>query len=286
MTKSLHHRCSFPREPVASCGIELLTTWQVHAGVGYAVQADRSRADSYVRINKAGRHLVALWTASGAGAVLCAGRQHELTGGSLLLFDFPSLECYRSSGPLWDFWWFEFRPTEPVRLPLHRVLATAVEESDGARCDEVFRLLRSEDVARRCRAAAVLQERLLVWWGRSGAVEAGHDRARLRVEQLIEAMHRDPAHPWTLETMIAHAGMSTSSLRTAFLRLTGKPPSKIRNSLRLAHAYGQLRRGDKTVSEVAADLGFCDPFHFSKSFRAEYGFPPSSIRRRTHASEA
>jgi AraC-like DNA-binding protein len=72
--------------------------------------------------------------------------------------------------------------------------------------------------------------------------------------------------------------MSISSLRAAFQKTTGKSPARVRNSLRLAHAYERLRTGSRTVAEVADEMGFCDPFHFSKAFRREFGFPPSSLR--------
>jgi hypothetical protein len=49
---------------------------------------------------------------------------------------------------------------------------------------------------------------------------------------------------------------------------------------RAANACERLRTGRPTVAEVAGEMGFCDPFHFSKAFRHEYGFPPSAMRGR------
>lgn len=92
-------------------------------------------------------------------------------------------------------------------------------------------------------------------------------------------MHHNPEKPWTLEELASRAGMSISSLRAAFHQTTGKAPARLRNELRLAHAYEQLRRGDRTVAEVSAQLGFCDPFHFSKAFKAVYGFSPRTVLR-------
>jgi AraC-like DNA-binding protein len=90
-------------------------------------------------------------------------------------------------------------------------------------------------------------------------------------------MHREPERSWTLHEMSVHAGMSVSSLRAVFQETTGAAPASVRNSLRLAHAYERLRPGTRTVAEVAMELGFCDPFHFSKAFKRQFGFPPSKL---------
>jgi AraC-like DNA-binding protein len=275
------NRCSFPREPVAACGIELLTVWQVVADASYTIRADRSRADSHMRNIKAGREMVAVRTLRGQGRLRCGGREHELTAGSLLIFDFPSLESYTTNGKTWTFWWFEFRPTEPFRLPLHCVLNSPRTAHEVADCAEIFRLLRMELVACRCRAAAILQSLLFEWWATAGLPGEGNDRLRQQVQQLIEAMHHNPEKPWTLAELASRAGMSISSLRTAFHQTTGKAPARLRNELRLAHAHEQLRRGDRTVAEVATQLGYCDPFHFSKAFKAVYGFPPRAVMQQS-----
>ena len=274
------NRCSFPREPAAACGIELLTVWRVATNASYAIRADRSREDSHVRNIKAGREMVALRTVQGRGLLRCAGREHRLAAGSLLLFDFPSLESYATDGKNWAFWWFEFRPTEPFRLPLHRVMTADGSSRENAVCETIFHSLRSESVAVRCQAAALLQSLLFKWWGMAGLSAENYDHRGRKVQQLIEAMHHNPEKPWTLRDMAGWTGMSNSSVRAAFHHTTGKSPARLRTDLRLAHAYEQLRRGDRNVAEVAAQLGFCDPFHFSKVFKAAYGFSPRNVLRQ------
>ncbi len=96
------NRCSFAREPVAACGIELLTTWQVVAGAHYAIRAERSRHDSHVRTTKAGQEMVAVRTTGGGGNLRCGGKEHILPSGSLLIFDFPSLESYGTQRANWS----------------------------------------------------------------------------------------------------------------------------------------------------------------------------------------
>jgi AraC-like DNA-binding protein len=273
------NRCSFPREPVSACGIELLTTWQVKAGRSYSIPAEQSREDSHARLNQAGRELVALRTWDGEGCLCCEGREHTLPSGSLVVFKYSGLESYCTMRSPWAFWWFEFRPAEPFLLPLDQVMLTrsAVGENDA--CADVSRDLRSEVLALRCRASARLQSLLFGWWGTSDQQQEGDSRERAKVQHVIEQMHANPEKPWTLPQMAASAGMCESSLRAAFCQTIGKPPVRVRNELRLSHAYELLRCGDSTVAEVADRMGYCDPFHFSKVFKAEYGIPPTHFLR-------
>lgn len=272
------NRCSFPRVPVSCAGIELLTIWEVKALASYGVGGEGARHDSHVRIAKGGQNCVALRTVGGRGELKFAGRLLEVAAGSLVLFDFRTLERHRTLGKSWDFWWFEFRPTEPIRLPLLTVIHAQLLFGEAQQCLTVFESLRSEKLADRCAASAGLQSLLHQWWAACGGQEVSADsRHAAAVRRLIDAMHREPERSWTLNEMSVHAGMSVSSLRAAFQESTGASPSAVRNSLRLAHAYERLRPGTRTVAEVAAELGFCDPFHFSKAFKREFGFPPSRI---------
>lgn len=277
METTLNH-CSFPRIPVSCAGIELLTIWEVKAQESYGVGGEGSRYDSHVRIAKGGQNCVALRTVKGRGELKFVGRVMEVGAGSLVLFDFRTLERHRTLGESWDFWWFEFRPSEPIRLPLLTVIDATLLENEAQQCRTVFESLRSENLADRCVANAGLQSMLHQWWaGSGGQDESAESRHAAAVRGLIDAMHRQPERSWTLAQMAGLAGMSISSLRVAFQETTGASPSSVRNSLRLGHAYERLRPGTRTVAEVAAELGFCDPFHFSKAFKREFGFPPSRI---------
>lgn len=272
------NRCSFPRIPVSCAGIELFTIWEVRALKDYLVGGEGARHDSHVRIAKGGQNCIALRTVAGRGELTFAERALEVESGTLVLFDFRALERHRTLGKTWDFWWFEFRQLEPLRLPMNRVMGVDLFDGETEQCKTVFESLRSERLAVRCFANTGLQALMHRWWvesGDEGAPAESHHSAAVR--NLIDAMHRQPERSWTLPEMAARAGMSVSALRGAFHETTGTSPSNLRNRLRLAHAYERLRQGTRTVGEVAAELGFCDPFHFSKSFKREFGFPPSQL---------
>ena len=52
---------------------------------------------------------------------------------------------------------------------------------------------------------------------------------------------------------------------------------------RLERCRADLMRGDRTVTAVAARWGFADPAHFSRLFKATYGYNAAALRSRNRA---
>ena len=71
--------------------------------------------------------------------------------------------------------------------------------------------------------------------------------------------------------------MSQPQLHRKLTALTGKNATLFIRSIRLARAKEELQAKDKTVSEVAYDVGFSDTKYFSRVFAKEFGLPPSRI---------
>ena len=273
------NRCSFPHEPVNACGVRLLTMWRVRTGAEYRRVSERSRHDSEVLLGQAGKNIVALRTDGGEGMIVARGRRHLLRRGSLVLFDFPSLEEYQTHGTRWDFWWVELVAQEPLLLPTHQVWEIPILKGEKARCEEVFAKLSTERIEARGLAAATWQGLFFGWCDEIGTVKQANSREEAGVNRLLEALKRQPSLPWTFDDMAVASGMSPSAMRAACREVLGKTPSQIRIRLKLSHAYEHLRRGDFNVAEAAESLGFCDPFHFSKAFKREFGYSPSAIQR-------
>lgn len=70
--------------------------------------------------------------------------------------------------------------------------------------------------------------------------------------------------------------ISDSQLYRKTKAITGKSTAVFIRSVRLKYAKELLSTTDKTVSEVAYDVGFNDPSWFSRAFKSEFGFSPSA----------
>lgn len=103
------------------------------------------------------------------------------------------------------------------------------------------------------------------------------DRPRT-VKRALDAMHAEPAHPFTAAELAAVAGIGVRVLQESFRRHLGMSPMTYLRRLRLAGAHAELTRADPwqvNVSEVASRWGFTHLGRFAGAYRARYGVPPS-----------
>ena len=74
-------------------------------------------------------------------------------------------------------------------------------------------------------------------------------------------------------------GLSAPSFRRIFISRFGTTPKKYLQQQRLQAAKLMLEGGEyEDIAAVAMAVGFEDPLHFSKCFKAFYGTPPSKIK--------
>ena len=103
------------------------------------------------------------------------------------------------------------------------------------------------------------------------------------VGRALAAIHRQPAHAWSLEDLAREAGASRSALADRFALLVGKPPMQYLTQWRMQLAAGFLARGEK-VTNVAFDVGYESEAAFSRAFKKLTGQSPGTWRDRNDRS--
>jgi AraC family transcriptional regulator len=78
----------------------------------------------------------------------------------------------------------------------------------------------------------------------------------------------------------AECRLSPGHFATSFKRSTGVSPTAWLARQRIDHARALLRRGDLTLSEIAAATGFTDQPHFTRAFSRLVGMSPGAWRRQ------
>ncbi|CAG9168647.1 AraC family transcriptional regulator [Cupriavidus respiraculi] len=101
----------------------------------------------------------------------------------------------------------------------------------------------------------------------------------------LNALHRRPAHAWTLEELAREAGTSRSVLAERFQHLVGCSPMQYLTQWRMMLAANLLCGSDAPLARIAEDVGYQTDTAFSRAFRREFGAPPAAWRR-TQASRA
>ena len=84
--------------------------------------------------------------------------------------------------------------------------------------------------------------------------------------------------PLQVATLAAMANVSPSHFFALFKKRTGCPPMDYFTRLRMRYAGRLLDSSTASVKEVAAALGYDDPFYFSRVFKSVHHVPPSRYR--------
>ncbi|GGS82732.1 AraC family transcriptional regulator [Nonomuraea spiralis] len=104
------------------------------------------------------------------------------------------------------------------------------------------------------------------------------------VGRALDAIHRDPARRWTVESLGVHAGMSRAGFARRFTGLVGQPPLAYLTWWRLMSAARLLRESDASVAQVAERVGYASEFAFGNAFKREFGVAPGRYRRQAAAA--
>jgi AraC-like DNA-binding protein len=111
---------------------------------------------------------------------------------------------------------------------------------------------------------------------RTGWLAGVRDRV---VGAALNALHKRPAHAWTLEELARAAGTSRSVLAERFQQLVGTSPMQYLTQWRMLLAANMLARSNAPLARIAEDVGYQTDTAFSRAFRREYGAPPAAWRR-------
>lgn len=98
----------------------------------------------------------------------------------------------------------------------------------------------------------------------------------------LQAMHHDPAQPWTVATLAERAGLSRAPFARRFTTLLGQPPLTYLTWWRMTAAARLLHESDAPLSSIAAKVGYTSEFAFAAAFKRQHGTAPGRYRRTGH----
>lgn len=102
----------------------------------------------------------------------------------------------------------------------------------------------------------------------------------------LRGIHADPAHPWTVESLGARAGLSRAAFAKRFTAQLGEPPLSYLTRWRMLTAAHLLRTSDHPLATIARRTGYSSEYAFSKAFTRAYGTAPGRYRAATEVLRA
>ncbi|KAA2252828.1 helix-turn-helix transcriptional regulator [Solihabitans fulvus] len=114
--------------------------------------------------------------------------------------------------------------------------------------------------------------------GPAGSTDSrGSNSRRRMVEAAREALVADPVS-LGLESLARQVSVSPTYLSRVFRSETGQTLTRFRNRLRVRMVLDRIEAGESSLSRLAAELGFADHAHLTRTVRDEVGCTPSAVR--------
>jgi AraC-like DNA-binding protein len=106
--------------------------------------------------------------------------------------------------------------------------------------------------------------------------------AGLRDPALAKALallHQQPAKQWTVEELSKHAGLSRTRLAERFKEYLSMSPIAYLTEWRMMLGAEALRSTQKSVAEIAVDVGYNSEAAFNRAFKRVFVLPPAQFRQ-------
>jgi AraC-like DNA-binding protein len=221
---------------------------------------------------------------AGTGWANLEGTQHRIGSSTALVVPRGIPHAYGASGTNpWTIWWCHLRGTDLTELveeigasgsrpvvPIRR-LDRAV-----ALLDEIVTTLERDHSPASLTGAAGAAWKLLTQIVVDRAMPAPGDPLQRAMAYLAERLDSTVR----VADLASLVGVSPSHLSALFRHATGGGVLAHHTALRMAQARSLLDTTDATVANIAREVGYPDPFYFSRHFKRMHEASPTEYRNR------
>jgi AraC-like DNA-binding protein len=101
-----------------------------------------------------------------------------------------------------------------------------------------------------------------------------------RIGAAMRALHGKPAEPWTVEKLATLSNMSRSAFAARFKAKLGEAPLEYLTRWRMFRAGVLLRHTERSLAEIAHEVGYESDAALSKAFHRIVGMAPGAFRKQ------
>ncbi len=233
------------------------------------------------RPNGIAESVVMICTA-GSGWVELAGARSRVAPGVAALLPAGSAHAYGADpGDPWTIWWFHARGSdveELMRVASRSPHRATVSLRHLDRCvallDEIVTVLEREQTPSALLQSSGAAWKLLTQIGVDRLLPEPHDPLERAMRYLADRLDTQVS----VTELARLVGVSPSHLGALFRRATGGGVLAHHTALRMARARQLLDRSSLSVQDVAREVGYDDPFYFSRQFRRLHAISPQQYR--------
>lgn len=125
-------------------------------------------------------------------------------------------------------------------------------------------------------------------WSRANSDSKGQTLDRFsdfRVRRALRFIQERMGSEMEMEKLARSVGLSRPHFFKLFKQYMGVTPNVYMNTLRSERAIEELLNSEKSVTDIAFDLGFSSQASFTRFFSSNVGIAPSEYRRVAHVTD-
>lgn len=230
---------------------------------------------------------IVIMCADGSGWCELDGVHHDVGPGEVLVI--PPRQPHRyyaDADRPWSIWWLHVTGEDVPDLLSAIGLTVADPTAPMADPFRAFTLVESicDDLARDETSASLTAAAGAAWnlLAQLAAERSGRANGREPIARVQNHLREHLSAPISLPALAELAGFSASHFSARFRAHTGFSVTEYVKRLRMARARQLLITSDLSVAEIAAMVGYPDPFYFSRQFHAVTGLSPRLFRAQVH----
>ncbi|MBE1444395.1 helix-turn-helix domain-containing protein [Paenibacillus sp. OAS669] len=245
---------------------------------GYKVKRSKGTNDFYLT-----------YTCSGKGIFYNGKESCECAEGEVSII-IPGTPHYYATAEneIWQFFWCHFIPREPwmpllqLPEPIKGIKRIRIDsELMNVRLSSAFSnlvqyTLETGPLSERLAINALEQVLLLIASSRADKLQ----HIDPRIQEALDLLSNHYYKPYTVASLASHVNLSPSRFAHLFKNQTGESVMEMLIKIRLQHAKKRLEHTPLSIAEIAAEVGFNNPFYFTRQFTSFYGCPPAAFRKK------
>lgn len=191
---------------------------------------------------------------------------------------------YSSENNPWSILWIHFDTQRPSEFNLEKQLLTQISSPEKSHLiqEDFIRLFnlseKCNDFETNLCVVSLLNSLLtqIVYLKN----ELQQDKQNIYLTHSIKYLTDNLHRTLTLQEMANHLNISQSYLSTIYKKYLKKSPIEYFNEIKIEQACKYLKMSDLKIYEIANQLGFSDPYYFSRAFKKVTQLSPREYRQK------